>query len=533
MKMTWYWLIMVVCIAMVTAGAQTDTAPAQADSSQMQDTVQPQDQTGNPQPLSSQEATAGQDNAATAVPQAPPLTSLDQPVLHPETPPTSFLLPTFQLLQGADTNVNQLSGSRHVAAFGKLFGSLGLQRFWRRYEVEVNYVGGGLVQESNTSHGRVGDGLQAHTLEVLDKYMWRHGAFQLRDGFTYLPEGLFGFGSFGGMGGFQSMLSGTGGAGGPKVLGGGTGTSFFSPAQIGTVSDSPRYSNVAIGDLQEGLSPRTTITLAGSYGLLRFLGHGSGMISSHQANAQAGYNYAFGHNQIAVVYRFGAFSFPGFGRRLQDHGVLFLYGRDISGRWSIKVGGGPVLTRLITAPNAINVDTSPGNETTHAPAINSTSLRGGTSSRRSWNATGSVRYQFPLTQIALFYDHLDSGGSGFYFGARTDLVHLTVSRPLSRTWTGNLHLGYSHNRALSVQNVGATPFAARQSYYDAAYAGGGLSHVVGRHTTINLNYQFGYQVVGGNNVGCSGKVSIGCNSVTPRHMGSIGLSWHPDPIRIE
>src|SRR5207302_1896650 len=79
-----------------------------------------------------------------------------------------------------------------------------------------------------------------------------------------LPEGMFGFGSYGGAG----ALPGLGIGGGS--LGGGFGN-FFGPGQFAALQQQPRLTNVSLADITQALSPRSKVTIAGSYGLVHFI----------------------------------------------------------------------------------------------------------------------------------------------------------------------------------------------------------------------------------------------------------------------
>jgi len=57
----------------------------------------------------------------------------------------------------------------------------------------------------------------------------------------------------------------------------------------------------------------------------------------------------------------------------------------------------------------------------------------------------SLRYRFEKSNLALSYDHLITGGSGFFAGAKSDVARVQFDRPLSRIWTLYSDIGYSRN----------------------------------------------------------------------------------------
>ena len=96
----------------------------------------------------------------------------------------------------------------------------------------------------------------------------------IRDAFSYLPEGTFGFGAYGsggaynaGMGSMGSSLLGGGAFGGQtNAFSGGNGLNVA----LGVV---PRITNFALADVVEELSPKSAVTFAAGYGLVHFYGN--------------------------------------------------------------------------------------------------------------------------------------------------------------------------------------------------------------------------------------------------------------------
>ena len=142
--------------------------------------------------------------------------------------------------------------------------------------------------------------------------MWRNGQLTLRDSFSYLPDGTFGFGSYGGIGGFPFGAA-LGGPVGVAGLGGfGGQLHFFGAGQLGTLGNEPHITNLATVDIAQHLTPRSTVTLTGGYGIGHFTDNSDGLIDSRQTAVQAGYNYILSRkDQIGVLYGYQKFQFPG------------------------------------------------------------------------------------------------------------------------------------------------------------------------------------------------------------------------------
>jgi len=140
----------------------------------------------------------------------PPISSLDTPNLEPPAAARSFLQPGVHLSQSVDSNVAGSTSTSSVTGVTRALGSLELQRLWENYQTSLSYIGGGAFYTSRSSSTTA-----LHQLEFDQRVLWRTGELALRDSFSYLPEGSFGYGAYGGAGSIGS-LGGSGGlAGGP------------------------------------------------------------------------------------------------------------------------------------------------------------------------------------------------------------------------------------------------------------------------------------------------------------------------------
>ena len=474
-NLRYFVVALVVLCAMNLAWAQDDSSQPASDSGQQSNTA--------PAPA------FGQGPAAAPVSQNPPLTSLDEAALEPNITPRSFLAPNFSVAEFADTNAtNTLGGRRTWTGVTHVQGNVALQRLWSRYETGLQYSGGGTFYNNSVS------ATQVHRLYFNQRFLWRTGMFQLRDSATYLPEGSFGFGSFGGTGlGGGAFGGGGAGAGGFPGLGDGT---------FGGVGNIARLNNLAMADIQQSLSPRTAITLAGGYGLLHFPHSVPGVIDSRQVNGQAGYNYTINRRStIGTMYLFRNFSFPNQGGgSFRTHVIHLVYGYQISGRMGLILSGGP---QLLQFSNPVS------------------------GSRRSISGSGraTLRYQFSRATLSLNYDHFTSNGSGFFSGAETDVVRLDGSRQMGRLWTLNANVGYSHNRRLQFSSSGTNAGS-----YNMGYGGLRVSRILKRTLSAYAFYQYN-DLVFSNSVCVPG--SSNCGRSSNRNVVGLGLDWHPQPIRLD
>jgi hypothetical protein len=457
---------------------------AQADSGQ-----QPADSAQQPVNSSAPAPAFGQDNSPPLTEDNPPLSGLDSPSLEPHTAARSFLVPGAHVSESVDSNIGGATGNSAIHGVTRVLGSLMLQRIWRHYDTSLDYSGGaafysGFARRSN----------QVHQLDAEQRFLWRTGQLALRDSFSYLPEGTFGYGSFSGAGAFQPGLGGG--------LSGGSVGGIFGPGQFGSLGQEPRITNSTVVDITESLTPRSSATLAGGYGLVHFTGSNpAGLINSHQVSMQAGYNYQLNRkDQIALVYGFQDFHFPAVaGSSLQTHIMHVMYGHRISGRMRLSLGVGPQLTMI------------------DSPAFGSTT-------RLSASGRAALHYRFPRTSVALSYDRFNTNGSGFFLGAASDVVRFIASRPLSRLWTVNGDVGYSYNSRLLPTVTGV---AAKTFQY--LYVGGAARRQLGRNFGLFMSYQFNNLAF--DNSFCATPGS--CSNTSQRHVAAIGLDWHPRPIRLD
>lgn len=443
----------------------------------------------------------------------PPLSGLDAPSAEPAYGGRSYLLPGIQLSQSADSNFNGSTGSNtHVASVSRGLGSLDLQKIWKNSQLGVDYVAGGDFYFGPHSPGQTRS-YQVHTFAADERILWRTGQLAIRDSFDYLPEGTFGFSSFGGAGGFGSALGGSiPGVGGGTGLGGGLaggtppglvgGTGTF-----GSVGLQPRIDNSSVLDVVQQLSPRSSFTIAGGYDFTNFLDKSQStfnLVNSQQLNGQIGFNHLLSKkDQVGFLYAFQDFHFPTANAgTVTAHVWHALYGHRINGRLNFTAGGGPQL--LIV----------------HSPIF-------GNSKRVSGNGSVALHYTFSSrTTGQIMYQRFVSPGSGFYAGANTDAVRVSLSRVLGRHWNAIADGGYSHNSSLqkNLLNTGIN-----SSSYDFWYAGGSLRRQIGQHFGAFMSYQF-------NDFGTGNCTTAGgplCGQTIQQHTGTIGIDWHPRPIRLD
>jgi hypothetical protein len=468
------WMVMFLALALNTGWAQSDAGQQPAGGGQAPSTQDSQSQSdGNP-----------------------PISGIDQPSLGARFPARSFLVPGAHVSEALDTNVGQTTGTSAINAVTRVLGSLMLQKIGGRYVTAFDYVGGvAFYTGINPSTSQI------HQFDAEQKILWRTGALTLRDRFSYLPEGSFGFGAYGESGAYNLGLGGIGYMGG--TLGQGLG-GLFGLGEFGSLGQQPRIDNLSIADVTQSLSARSSITVAGGYEIVHFTDNTAGFIDSNQITGQVGYDYKLSRkSQIALVYGFQDFRYPNIpGSSFDTHVVNLMYGYRVSGRMDFLVGAGPQFTLIHNSP-----------------------LFGGSSDRVTVSARAALRYRFPRTSLGIYYDRYDSSGSGYFVGAVSDVVRFSVSRPLTRMWTGTADIGYARNSALQAGLAG--PLPASTDSFQYVYAGAAVRRPLGRQFAVFFSYQF-------NNLQFNGSTcTAGGSCESQRHVVAAGLDWNPRPIRLD
>lgn len=426
-----------------------------------------------------------------------PISGIDQPSLGPWFPTRSFLLPGVHVSEALDTNVGQTAGTSAINGVTRALGCLMLQKISGRYVTALDYVGGVAFYTGINPNLA-----QIQQFDAEQKILWHSGAFTVRDRFSYLPEGSFGFGAYGESGAYNLGLGGIGYTGG--TLGQGLG-GLFGLGAFGSLGQQPRIDNLTVADVTQNLSARSSLTFAGGYEIVHFTDNTAGFIDSNQITAQVGYDYKLTRkSQIALIYGFQHFQYPNIpGSSLSTHVVNVMYGHRISGRMDFLVGAGPQVT-----------------------LINNSPLFGGSSNRVTVSARAALRYRFPRTSMGIYFDRYDSTGSGYFAGAVSDVVRFSVSRPLTRKWSATADIGYAYSSALQPTLAGPLPPTTNSFQY--VYAGAAVHRPLGRQFALFVSYQFNDLWFNG----ASCNAGSACGSAV-RNVAAVGLDWHPRPIRLD
>jgi hypothetical protein len=436
-------------------------------------------------------------NAPVLNPENPPVSGLDEPGLDLHTASRSFFSPALQVSESADTNGGNQLGYNGVESITRVLGAFDLQQFWPKSDLFLEYLGGGAFYGNPYDVKQ----LQAAGLDAVTR--WRTGQVTLRDTFTYLPDGSFEIGTFGGPPGLGFA---TGGMGTGEMGGGLPGSHLFGSGLFGSVGNISRLGNTAILDAVQAINPVSAITVAGGFSNSHFYDstncsnpENTCLVNSDQVTVEGGYSHLLSRrDQIGGIYAFQLFQFPqSTGGQIYNHVFNVRWSHTISGRMSLIAGVGPQYTDL---------------------------EEGGYYPHWSVSARVQLRYKFGHASMVATYEKFTSTGSGFFEGANTQAARLGYRRPLGRTWDLYTDLGYSHNTKLQLAGFGAT----NASDYNEGSAGAILRKHLGRSYDFFAAYRF--SEVAFDVPVC---LSDSCGKTAQRHVGTIGVEWHPTPTRIE
>jgi hypothetical protein len=444
---------------------------------------QPQEENGKPKPAAhaplidaNEQDTTTDPNALT--PDNAPLTGVQTPGLGTVEFRHSYWVPGVQVANTVQSGGN--GGNWFDTTY--LAGNLSLSEAWAHSHLALNYAGGGYFSTQNEGNGSY------QQLGFVQGFTWRRWQLQFFDDFAYLPTSQFGFGGLSGIGapGVGGSLSPA-----PPLLNG-----VFLPDQTILVANGPRYSNSFAVQAIFATSPRGSITLIGSYGLLRFTDPGN--IDNDDVIGSVGYNYALTKkDSLGVLYRFTAYHFAGQPQAIGDHAFNLAYGRKITGRLGLSLFAGPEIVTFRVPVGAITQQTN-----------------------LSLGAT--LNYGFEWGGISLGYNHGTNGGSGILTGAIGDTVGANATRRITRVWNARANMGYGREHAFAA--VGAAAAS-----YNNFYLGVGLDRPLGRNSLLSFGYTA--YIVNTNQAACG--VGIGlctAGGTTTQHQLAVGYQWHTRPF---
>jgi hypothetical protein len=412
-----------------------------------------------------------------------PLTGVLEPTLGSSEIRHSYWIPGVQWSGSIQSNSYNQTSNTGWLMNNFLIGNLSLLKAWSGSELAINYSGGGFFS-TDTSQGNG----SYQQLAVSQLFQWSRWQIQLVDQFSYLPQTSLGFG-----GGSALGVPGTGGSLGPVIPGV---SNSYVPNQSIYNAVGPRYSNTSVAQITYALTPRGSITLSGSYGLLDFVEAGN--VDNQLTTETIGYNYALTREDtFGIFYGFSAYHFSGQPQAYGNHSVNFAYGRKLTGRMALQLHAGPSFTTSRTTGAA------DGSTLTHGI-----------------NVGASLTVGVHNGGLYASYNHGISGGSGVLTGSNADMINIGANHALSRRWSGQVNFGYSHNTP--IEGFGPT---VSQNDYNTWNFGAGLSRPLGRNATFGVAYNATLS-----SYSSSGCTNAPCSENQTYNYVTINFQWHARPF---
>ena len=411
--------------------------------------------------------------AEEAVPDTRPVTGALPLTLGGFATERSFLAPSFRFSETVDTDPGLASGQSETVATTNLSANAVLQRIWRRSQFSLNYTTGGSIYAGHSGLNSIFQGAQ-----IQQSFQFRRWSLTLADDVTYTPESAFGYSGLSG-GGTSNLVPGT------------------APNQSILTNQTRQISNTALGQVNYNLNNRSSLTISGNFGILRF--PGSDLLDSDQGGIQVGYNRTLNpRDSLGISYGLNLVRYPNGSTlpKLDSHNVQLVYGRRVTGRLALRVSGGPQINRI--------------NDPTLGPTTQAT-----------WTVQSLLSYRFRHAQMEASYVHSIAAGAGILSASKTDQIQWAFSTQLTRTLSGSFHAGYAHNT--NAQQVVGSP----DSVFNTEFVGARLERPLGHEATGFLNYTFQHQST--NVLACG----LGlCGTDLSRHIGGVGFEWHMRPLLI-
>jgi len=379
-----------------------------------------------------------------------------------------------------------------------VLGNLSLFKVWGKSQLAVNYsVGGFFSSDSAQGNGSY------QQLAISQAFQWERWQVQLMDQFSYLPQTSLGFGGGTGLG-----IPGTGGSVGPVIPGMGN---SYVPNQSIYTAVGPRYSNASVVQVTYSITPRSSVTLSGSYGFLNFTQPGN--VNNQSTTGTAGYNYVLTREDtLGVFYRFSSYHFSGEPIAYGDHSVNIAYGRKLTGRLGLQLFAGPAFTTSRPTSASSGTGSGSGSGSSSSTTTNDTLTHG-------VNVGANLVAGFHNGGLSTNYSHGITGGSGVLTGSTGDSVSFGANRGLGRIWSIHATIGYAHNKPI-------TGFAQSVSQsYNTYNFGGGATRPIGRNATLGVAYNATISTT--STSGCTGTA---CGTNQTYNYVTINFQWHAQPM---
>lgn len=400
----------------------------------------------------------------------------------------SFFQPAFSIGEAGETNASGVPGNQNLTMLTIPMASFSLVHQSRTNELSLGYLGGGFIYDNG---GGIPDS-SFHAFNLTDGIKFRRWNLNFSDIFSYLPSASFGFGGLGIFGGLSSgFFSGTSTSGGMGAI-----NPMYSNNQSILGNGLSAYNNTALAQATYSATARTSVSMAGSYGILTSGSGQTGFFDGHNLFGLFGVGHALtARDTIGFTYSYGSFSYSGLQESFHTQRIDLAYGRKLTGRLALQLYGGPEILTFRT-------------------------LAGPSTTQTSVNGSGSLSYLRGRNSFSIYGGRYASSGSGVYAGAQTEIIDGSWNRQLTRWWAASLSVGYSRNSSFkALANTAET-------HYGYGFADLVLNRAIGRYLRLTVGYEYQRQRT---NRGSACTTTFCAGNLTDQIFG-VGLTITPRPI---
>ncbi len=391
---------------------------------------------------------------------------------------------------------DSLVNSSRVSAVARILGSLNFLKIGRRFETAVDYRGGGFFDEGGSDYFR-----QTQQMQATGRIFWQKTALTLSDSLADYPGGSLGSTWFGGAGAYNL---------------GSTSVSASIPLDPGIAEfigastfglGQSALNNVALAELTDSVTSRSSVSVAGAYGISEYFGDNPGLIDGRQISALTNYGHQLNtRSEIGVVYGYRSLQFPEkTAGNIDTQVVQFAYSRILSRRLQMQLGVGPEYSRISTPLDLLGIIKL--NFVTHQINV---------------SAYGALVYRLRNATMSLSYDRLVTSGSGLFAGANTNFAQFTLGRRLMRSWEASFDAGY-----VRLSRIQQSLSLVAGNSYQYGFASAAITRRLWRFNVF-ASYQFNDESF--DTSICTATRSC---SLIQRHVGTVGIYWHTHPIHLD
>jgi hypothetical protein len=291
-------------------------------------------------------------------------------------------------------DAHKASGKDFVT-HGTTFGSAGLSlnRSWNRNVFMARYEGGLVAYNENTLRDIQSLGLS----QMLGIGRW---IVTVGDEATYSPEALFGFP------GHRPAMPNT-----PSLR------TDFVPDQSILTGQQSRVSNTSFAQLEYLLSRRSSFTVTGDYGFLKYVD--TGRVGLEHVMGMTGYNYEIRpHETISLMYQYSRFHENFLPGKVEVQSPTIGYTDRIAGRLALQLAAGPEFQKTPFGSHTL------------------------------FSGSARLVYGWRLTRLEASVSRATMAGAGLSLASNSTLATLELSHEFSRRWSFSVAGGYGDHSLL-------------------------------------------------------------------------------------